>query len=108
MSTPNDVCWGPGGNEDCNTECYPTENDGNNFIALRRLVGADVLYARYQTGDQAAADINFTVPDAHELFRTDADPWCVVNAYESATGDELASLDGELDAWFACAGAACP
>ena len=32
-SVPNGVCFGPM----CSTVCYPTEDDGNNFIGLRRV-----------------------------------------------------------------------
>ena len=80
-----------------------------NFLGLRKIDGGlDLLYAKYETGTQTAANLPFENPTARELFDTAADPWCTVNTYASADGGARAALDAELDAWFRCAGAACP
>lgn len=104
-----DACWGPAPNGGCVGACYPTENAGNNFLGLRKIDGGlDLLYAKYENGTQTAANLTFRSPTARELFDTAADPWCTVNTYASADGGARAALDAELDAWFRCAGAACP
>ena len=104
-----DACWGPAPNGGCVGACYPTENAGNNFLGLRKIAGGvDLLYAKYENGTQTAANLTFRSPTARELFDTAADPWCTVNTYASADGGARAALDAELDAWFRCAGAACP
>ena len=88
-------CWCSSGDD-----CYETEDDRNNFVALRKIDReSDLLYAKYEAGDQAIREINFTFPHFRELFRTDADPWCTVNAHDNAPVALLKSLDAELDAW---------
>lgn len=62
----NSHCWCPPGSGASN--CYPTEDLSNNFIAIRNF-GSDlgsVLYAEYQKGDQQQQPINFDNVDFHE------------------------------------------
>ena len=49
-------CWCSSGDD-----CYETEDDRNNFVALRKIDHeSDLLYAKYEAGDQAIREINFT------------------------------------------------
>ncbi|KAH8053330.1 sulfuric ester hydrolase [Aureococcus anophagefferens] len=94
---------------DANDKCV-ADAPRNGVPRRGRLIdgGVDLLYAKYENGTQTAANLTFRSPTARELFDTAADPWCTVNTYASADGGARAALDAELDAWFRCAGAACP
>ena len=62
---------------------------------------------RYATGTSILVTWTSPRPAAHELFRTDRDPWCERNVYGDASAHLKRSLDAEVDAWRACRGAAC-
>jgi len=106
--SPNEDCWGPG----CTRDCYPSENDQNNFIALR-LINAthNLIYTKYKTGSQTEDNITFQDPDFIEIFNVSADPWNLVNLanISTTTSSDYAQLDSDLMAAFACTSAdTCP
>ena len=113
-STPNGVCWG--GVDACTGGCYPTEDESNNFIGLRRVVdgaAADgtwlpggTLYAEYQEGRFAGVD--FSAPTFYELFDAQSDPWHMHNLHATAGAHLKAALHAELHAWYGCMGETCP
>ena len=105
------ACWSPV----CQTDCYRTEDEANNFIGLRRppldgVAGADVLYAEFQRGDlSSGTDVAFDDVDFTEYYDTAADPWQLSNLAERAdTAAARAKLHTRLHEWFGCAGDACP
>jgi len=105
------ACWSPV----CQTDCYRTEDEANNFIGLRRppldgVAGADVLYAEFQRGDLSTGkDVAFDDVDFTEYYDTAADPWQLSNLAERAdTAAARAKLHTRLHEWFGCAGDACP
>ena len=102
----NAVCWTP----QCNQRCYRTEDDRNNYIALRSLGGAhgNLMYAEFQTGDLANAPIEFDAVDFHEHYDMDADRWQMNNTYKELSDAKRSSLSAEVHRWYKCAGATCP
>lgn len=108
--TPNALCWGG-----CTEDCYPTENNRNNFIGLRIInASLDLLYVKYETGNQSIKDINFqqsndnTTCCFHELFDAKQDPWMLSNLYNRTHAAVLNDLDDQLMACFRCSGRGCP
>mmetsp|Transcript_26042 Transcript_26042/g.67086 ORF Transcript_26042/g.67086 Transcript_26042/m.67086 type:complete len:502 (-) Transcript_26042:330-1835(-) len=100
----NAECWCPGG-----SMCYRTEDQHNNFIALRSLAnGTNTLYTEYQTGDLADGDILFDKVDFVEYFDVAADPWQMRNLANSSEAAVVGDLHRELRRWYECAGDACP
>jgi N-acetylglucosamine-6-sulfatase len=97
-------CWG--GNA-CNVDCYATESNANNWRALRDL-SDDFLYAEFQTGDQGQSDIAFDAPDFYELYNMSADPWSLQNLHKTTPQPRLDEMRKRLQAWYECAGSACP
>ena len=102
-------CWSPV----CDESCYRTENQANNFIGLRRppgTAGGDVLYAEFQSGDLAKADVKFDAVDFTEYYNVSADPWQMKNlaASSSLTVAARDELHTRLHLWYNCAGDACP
>ena len=61
-------CWTPV----CTTNCYPTEDNTNNFIALRSLggkgTGDNTLYAEFKTGDLTDGDVVFDSTPVSVLY----------------------------------------
>ena len=106
VSEPNDVCWGPV----CDTGCYPTEDDNNNFIGIRKVGGAGdgTLYAEYQEGSQSKVDIDFSAPTFYELFNAKNDTWLMTNLHATADAGTKTALHADLHAWYGCVGATCP
>ena len=102
----NAVCWTP----QCNQRCYRTEDDRNNYIALRSLGGAhgNTMYAEFETGDLANAPIEFDAVDFHEHYDMDADRWQMNNTYKALSDAKRSSLSAEVHRWYTCAGATCP
>ena len=99
----------------CVSDCYRTEDEANNFIALRRppldgVPGSDVLYAEFQRGDLTSGeDILFDDVDFTEYYNTSADPWQLDNlAQQAETAAARTELHSRLHQWFGCAGDACP
>ena len=115
-TTPNGACWGteqdtgvkPATDQECDVDCYPTEDERNNFIGLRR---ADLLYVEYQTGDQGVANVSFEKPDFFELFNASNDPWLTTNIYGDVLDlqpDVIAELHESAQRWFGCSTTQCP
>ena len=102
---PNTVCWGP---PPCNKTCYPTENNMNNFRAIRRFDEAGTLYAEYAIGNQSNATIEFESVDFHELFQAKYDPWMIKNLYNRTDESVVQSLQTALNSWYDCIGSSCP
>ena len=94
----------------CNEGCYPTEDDNNNFIAIRKVGGAGdgTLYAEYQEGTQSKVDIDFSAPTFYELFNASNDTWLMHNLHATAPDSTKAALHADLHAWYSCVGATCP
>ena len=104
--SPNENCWSSGLGAACKNDCYPTENLHNNFIALRILNDtANLLYVKYQYGNQTKADVNFADPDFIELFDVATDPWMAKNLY--SPGGSSLSFDKKLMEFYNCQGDAC-
>lgn len=106
----NTLCWGKG----CNEECYPTEDERNNFIGLRLINDThNLLYAKYETGYQARKNIDFRGGASdrrtlfYELFDANEDPWMMNNLYDTTPNATLAHLDAQLMAWYDCSSSAC-
>ena len=107
-SEPNGVCWSgdmPG--QMCTKACYPTEDTTNNFLGLRRVTDG-TLYAEYQKGDQAQANVDFAAPTFYELFDATSDPWHMHNLHVTADPHISAALHADLHVWYGCAGVTCP
>ena len=103
---PNEHCWGP---PNCDKACYPTESPANNFIGLRvQRAETNILFAKYQSGNQTAETVEFDKPDFHELFDARSDPWMMRNIFKTTPNATLTALDTELHAWFKCAADSCP
>lgn len=118
------MCWG--GVSTCTRSCYPTEDNNNNFIGLRRVadgtaadgtVLADgTLYAEYQKGTQNKGwddkgnfvGIDFSEPTFYELFDAKSDPWHMHNLHATADAHLKAALHADLHAWYGCMGETCP
>ena len=105
---PNTKCWGPAGNQGCDTECYPTESEQNNFIALRNVVDG-TLFAQYSEGDLATGvDVDFSEVAFGELYNATEDPWQMTSLYASADPQRIADLAADARAWLACSGETYP
>jgi len=106
----NDKCWSPV----CKTDCYPTEDENNNFIALRHpdASGAfgNTLYAEFQHGNADKAAVNFSAGDVnfHEFYDASADKWQMHNLFNATSQATLDALHTKLHDAFNCAGDACP
>ena len=102
---PNVDCWAQG----CTTDCYPTEDDGNNFIGLRILnATSNLLYIKYQEGNQNLGNIDFSNPDFIEIFDLTTDPWMTTNLYSTSSSTKTFSFeDSALMAYYKCAQEGC-
>ena len=102
----------PGANKECftcSTDCYPTETDANNFIALRSMPGSefgDTLYAEFQTAPKAQTV--FDKPDFYEYYDNAKDKWQMDNLYKSTDAATLKALAAKLHAFYDCSGDNCP
>jgi len=117
---------GPNGNTNCwdsvlpsihpfHHDCYPTESEANNFIALRSMPGSefgDTLYVEYQTGSQTKLDVNFSAIGFVEFFNATDDQWMVRNLHNNSCGVQGMHVVGKmhdvLHKWFQCSGLVCP
>jgi len=101
----NKKCWTP----ICKSNCYPTEDSSNNFIALRSLTPDDnTLYAEFQKGDLADGKVEFDAVDFKEFYDVSADPWEMNNIVHTVPTAQLAAKHEKLHRWFNCVGDACP
>jgi len=110
----NAVCWG---GKQCSEGCYATESQANNFIAIRTMPQSpfgDLLYAEFQSGNQALTDIDFAAVDFVEMFNNTDDPWQLRNlipntdlALRDLAVGTTAEIHAALRMWFACAGDSC-
>lgn len=106
----NSDCWSAPG-QLCKDQCYPTEDNQNNFRAVRGMPGSetgDVLYAEYQTGDQTQANVNFTKVDFVELFDISSDPWQMHNLANNSGSIPVPKLKQAVAQFYNCAGDTCP
>lgn len=120
---PNQDSWctvlTPGSNADCwcsgdsyptdpTGNCYATEDDQNNFIAIRSLKdGENTLYAEYQRGSLYEADVQFDSIDFVEYYDLDTDAVMLQNKAK-ATPKDLKLLSEKVQAWYRCSGRSCP
>jgi len=97
--------------------CYATESDANNFIALRSMNGSefgDILYVEYQTGSQVKENVDFDAVDFVEYFNVSEDTWMLRNLYDNSNKSPpqlhgvLGQMHERLHSWLRCAGSACP
>ena len=105
----NSKCWGP----PCKQDCYPTEDQDNNFIGLRSMPGSalgDTLYVEFQHGNADQGPVNFSASSInfHEVYDVAADKWQMHNLYNSTAPATLQAMHTKLHAFFDCAGDACP
>jgi len=103
----NSKCWAG----KCTTDCYPTEDRTNNFIAVRNMPGSelgDTLYAEFETGDQKESNLEFIKPDFIEYYNHSSDPWQMNNLHKAATPTMMQALHKKVHRWFNCAGSSCP
>lgn len=98
-------------------DCYRTEDDWNNFIAIRGMPGSafgDTLYAEYATGDQRKAAIDFSKVGFFEWFNVTHDQWLMHNLYQNGANSTVPGEQGTgplhaaAQRWLRCAGASCP
>ena len=104
-SNANIECWAI----KCSTDCYRTETNANNFIALRSMPGSefgDTLYAEFQTAPKAQTV--FDKPDFYEYYDNAKDKWQMDNLYNSTDGATLKALAAKLHAFYDCSGDNCP
>lgn len=106
----NADCWCEGKGLPDDPTCYATEDQSNNFIALRRFgEGQEDLYAEFQTGDQSMASVDFDQVDFVEHFDLEKDEWQMHNlAQDALLAPEQAKLHQRLRTWLHCAGSSCP
>jgi N-acetylglucosamine-6-sulfatase len=89
-------------------DCYATEDDANNFIAIRSLKnGENTLYAEYQRGSLYDADVQFDQVDFVEYYDLDADGVMLQNLAKT-TAKDLKLLSEKVQAWYRCSGKTCP
>jgi len=101
----NRDCWKNGKGNGSSPNCYMTEDSTNNFIGLRQVDGnVNTLYAEFQTGDQAVANIDFDKIDSVEFYDLSSDPWQMRNL---APGQVPSGLHERVQRWYRCAGASC-
>jgi len=102
---PNNAkCWTP----QCDTNCYPTESNANNFIAIRQPEGEEnTLYAEFQTGDLTYGPVDFTSPDFVEFYDVAKDPWQMKNLANKTDAKRLQEMHEKVHAWLKCAGDSC-
>ena len=94
----------------CNEECYPTEDDRNNYAAVRRIDGA--LYAE-EDGTDGLSEASSS--EWRELYASD-DTWQLRNLLHIRAGErehDVEALEGEMrsllrGAWLGCSGTLCP
>lgn len=105
----NADCWCGVAKPTNHTGCYTTEDQANNFIALRELGdGNDKIYAEFQTGDLTDEPVNFDKVDFVEYFDVDKDPWQMQNLAKTTPKADLAPLHARLHKWLHCSGNSCP
>ena len=102
-------CWSP----ICDQDCYRTEDDQNNWIALRRPgKGGDAdpstLYAEFQAGDLSSAPVEFDAVNFVEVYDVAADPWQMRNLANATPAAARQALHDKLHRWYKCAGDTCP
>lgn len=89
-------------------DCYATEDDANNFIALRSLKnGENTLYAEYQRGSLYEADVQFDRVDFVEYYDLDTDEVMLQNIAKT-TPKDLKLFSEKVQAWYKCSGKSCP
>ena len=119
------TCWGTSGADPewqrpmCEGDCYPTEDEANNFAALRHVGTSPLgeggsLYAEFHTGDPSTVDINYRArPDSVELY-DGRDAWQMTNLLDEKLGDRARvgfaaeRLAAMLKSWVVCEGRQCP
>mmetsp|Transcript_79380 Transcript_79380/g.157819 ORF Transcript_79380/g.157819 Transcript_79380/m.157819 type:complete len:120 (+) Transcript_79380:852-1211(+) len=104
----------------CDADCYPTEDSGNNFAALRHVKDGPLgstgsLYAEFHDGDATAERVDFggtAKPHLRELYNG-TDTWQMTNllADGTATSGRAAlaaeQLSAMLRTWVRCEGHTC-
>jgi len=117
----NEHCWcGVKGDQpSSDPNCYTTEDETNNFIAIRRppgivsddlgdaFAGKNLLYAEFMTGNQALANIDFSTTDFTEYYDLTADAWEMNNLAVASKVTDLAALHARVQRWAKCKGADC-
>jgi len=105
----NTDCWCGGPGVAKNPTCYMTEDETNNFIALRELSQSNnMVYAEFQTGDLAKNAVRFDKVDFVEYYNVNKDPWQMNNLAKTTSKADLSALHARLHKWYKCAGASCP
>ena len=125
-ATPGtDPAWTGEYDPRCDHECYPTEDEYNNFAALRHvgpgpLGPSGSLYAEFHVGDASKADIDWSRRPASVEMYDGADTWQMANLLgaHGVTHDTSADrarltfaaerLALMLRSWSKCEGSACP
>jgi len=113
----NAVCWGSCAERHdcppdllCSSDCYYTESNANNFIAVRTFGDArELLYALFATGDAAIEEITFSEDNVtfREVYDLSLDRWSMINIADRVSPAERKRLDARLRQWLACAGDDC-
>ena len=120
-------CWATPGTDAewakpmCNRDCYPTESEENNFVALRHVGPSPLgskgsLYAEFHDAPlPAGADaVNWDARPASAELYDGRDDWQMVNLLRGGRGDSARvgfaaeRLSAMLKAWVHCGGAQCP
>lgn len=116
----NEGCWsgsadGGSNSVECATDCYRTEDEGNNFLAMRTGTGAGTgfLYAEFQTGRVEKEKVQFDDIDFVELYDTSKDTW-QMNNIAATVAPPPVELQAQLEEFhtrvqreFRCAGDSC-
>lgn len=114
----NSACWCPPGKGHSN--CYATETNANNFIAVRQFANAaaeggagsttatgETLYAEYEAS-AGNEDVKFQNVNFHELYSMSTDRWQQNNLWNGTGASARAAYHAKLMTFFQCAGDNCP
>ena len=90
------------------SSCYPTEDNSNNYIAIRTFgTNNQLLYAEFASGDQGKQDVDFDTTSFIEIYNVSNDPWMMKNLRNVIPVTTRIWLHRLLRDWYACKGNSC-